>query len=59
MAASGLSAADMAVYIINCIYEMQNTLALYEFTDNRLEMLSAQVCIERDWCCTFDVYMNL
>ncbi|XP_062521399.1 conserved oligomeric Golgi complex subunit 6-like [Corticium candelabrum] len=42
MAASGLSAADMAVYIINCIYEMQNTLALYEFTDNRLEMLSAQ-----------------
>jgi len=35
----------MATYMINCIYLIQNNLALYEFTDTRLEMLQAQVLV--------------
>ena len=31
--------------MMNCIYLMQTTLALYEYTDTRLEMLQAQVGI--------------
>ena len=45
LSASGLAAADMAVYMINCIYLIQNTLALYESADHQLEMLKAQVHI--------------
>ena len=33
----------MAAYMINCLYAMQTTLSLYEYTDQRLEMLEAQV----------------
>jgi hypothetical protein len=43
MTAAGLPSADMAVYMINCIYNVQNILGLYEFTDQRLEALSTQV----------------
>ncbi|XP_071081994.1 conserved oligomeric Golgi complex subunit 6-like [Haliotis cracherodii] len=43
VSASRLNTVDMAAYMINCIYLMQSTLALYEFTDTRLEMLQAQV----------------
>jgi hypothetical protein len=43
MSASRLSTVDMAAYMINCIYLIQSTLALYQFTDTRLEMLQAQV----------------
>ncbi|XP_005093725.1 conserved oligomeric Golgi complex subunit 6 [Aplysia californica] len=42
MSASRLSAIDMAAYMVNCIHLMNTTLALYEFTDTRLEMLNAQ-----------------
>ncbi|CAG5126682.1 unnamed protein product [Candidula unifasciata] len=42
MSASRLSAVDMAAYMVNCIHMMNSTLALYEFTDTRLEMLNAQ-----------------
>jgi uncharacterized phage-like protein YoqJ len=42
MTAAGLPSADMAVYMINCIYNVQNILGLYEFTDQRLEALSTQ-----------------
>ncbi|BFZ10927.1 hypothetical protein BsWGS_13966 [Bradybaena similaris] len=42
MSASRLSAVDMAAYMVNCIHMMNTTLALYEFTDTRLEMLNAQ-----------------
>ncbi|XP_064638798.1 conserved oligomeric Golgi complex subunit 6-like [Lineus longissimus] len=42
VSASRLNTVDMATYMINCIYLMQTTLALYEFTDQRLEMLQAQ-----------------
>lgn len=43
MSASHLSACDMAAYMVNCIYQMQTTLAVYEFTDKHIEMLAAQV----------------
>ncbi len=43
LSASRLNPADMAAYMMNCLYAMQSTLALYEFTDQRLEMLQAQV----------------
>ena len=43
MSASRLTTVDMAAYMVNCIHLMNTTLALYEFTDTRLEMLNAQV----------------
>ena len=33
----------MATYMINCIHQMQSTLAVYEFTDKHIEMLAGQV----------------
>lgn len=42
MSASRLSTIDMAAYMVNCIHLMNTTLALYEFTDTRLEMLNLQ-----------------
>lgn len=48
VSASRLNAIDMACYMINCIYIMQTTLSLYEFTDTRLEMLQAQVEAQLD-----------
>ncbi|XP_063967287.1 conserved oligomeric Golgi complex subunit 6-like [Lytechinus pictus] len=43
LSASKLNPSDMAAYMINCLYAMQTTLSLYEYTDQRLEMLEAQV----------------
>ena len=43
VSASRLNTIDMATYMVNCIYQIQSTLALYEFTGPRLEMLQAQV----------------
>ncbi|CAH1781027.1 unnamed protein product, partial [Owenia fusiformis] len=43
VSASKLNTVDMATYMVNAIYNMQTTLALYEFTDQRLEMLQAQI----------------
>ncbi|KAL5013576.1 hypothetical protein ScPMuIL_007846 [Solemya velum] len=43
VSASRLNTVDMAAYMLNCIYVMQTTLSLYEFTDARLEMLQAQM----------------
>ena len=45
MSASHLSTCDMAAYMVNCIYQIQTTLAVYEFTDKHIEMLAAQVII--------------
>lgn len=33
----------MASYMVNSLYVMKTTLALFEFTDKRLEMLEFQV----------------
>ncbi|XP_072394400.1 conserved oligomeric Golgi complex subunit 6 [Diabrotica undecimpunctata] len=40
--ASRLPPTDMAVYMLNCMYEMYTCLSLYEFMDDRLERLQAQ-----------------
>ncbi|XP_075165581.1 conserved oligomeric Golgi complex subunit 6 [Haematobia irritans] len=40
--ASHLPTVDMAVYLLNCIYHMQSTLAVYEYMDERVERLQAQ-----------------
>jgi len=44
VSASNLGTADMASYMVNSLYVMKTTLALFEFTDKRLEMLEFQVC---------------
>lgn len=41
--ASRLPTCDMAVYLLNCVYQMQSTLSLYEFMDERLERLQVMV----------------
>ncbi|XP_077340322.1 conserved oligomeric Golgi complex subunit 6 [Lithobates pipiens] len=43
VSASNLGTADMATYLVNCLYVMKTTLALFEFTDKRLEMLQFQI----------------
>ncbi|OCT93071.1 hypothetical protein XELAEV_18016138mg [Xenopus laevis] len=43
VSASNLGTADMATYMVNCLYMMKTTLALFEFTDKRLEMLQFQI----------------
>ncbi|XP_075706158.1 conserved oligomeric Golgi complex subunit 6 isoform X2 [Rhinoderma darwinii] len=43
VSASTLGTADMATYMVNCLYVMKTTLALFEFTDKRLEMLQFQI----------------
>lgn len=43
MSASQLQTADMATYMINCIHSIKFMLSLYEFTDKRIEMLTAQI----------------
>ncbi|XP_078101888.1 conserved oligomeric Golgi complex subunit 6 isoform X2 [Sander vitreus] len=42
VSASNLGTADMATYMVNSLYVMKTTLALFEFTDKRLEMLEFQ-----------------
>jgi hypothetical protein len=45
LSAINLPTADMAVYMINCIYTMHSMLSLYEYTDTKLEKLEAQVSV--------------
>ncbi|XP_032663782.1 conserved oligomeric Golgi complex subunit 6 isoform X1 [Odontomachus brunneus] len=40
--AARLPTVDMAVYLLNCMHQIQSTLALYEYMDQRLERLQAQ-----------------
>eukprot|EP00117_Sycon_ciliatum_P028123 scpid35622/ scgid22673/ Conserved oligomeric Golgi complex subunit 6; Component of oligomeric Golgi complex 6 len=34
--------AEMAVFLINCIYQIESTLAIFEFSDTRVEALKGQ-----------------
>ncbi|XP_069747825.1 conserved oligomeric Golgi complex subunit 6 isoform X4 [Narcine bancroftii] len=43
VSASNLHTADMATYMVNSLHMMKTTLALFEFTDKRLEMLQFQI----------------
>ncbi|KAH8307738.1 hypothetical protein KR044_011752 [Drosophila immigrans] len=40
--AAHLPTVDMAVYLLNCLYHMQSTLAVFEYMDERVERLQAQ-----------------
>ncbi|XP_061136859.1 conserved oligomeric Golgi complex subunit 6 isoform X2 [Syngnathus typhle] len=43
VSASNLGTTDMATYMVNSLYVMKTALALFEFTDKRLEMLEFQI----------------
>lgn len=43
LSATQLPAADMAVYMINCLSVIQNAILPYNFAGKRVEMLSAQI----------------
>ncbi|KAH0621916.1 hypothetical protein JD844_023662 [Phrynosoma platyrhinos] len=43
VSASNLGSADMATFMVNSLHMMKTTLALFEFTDKRLEMLQYQI----------------
>lgn len=43
VSASNLGTADMATFMVNSLHMMKTTLALFEFTDKRLEMLQYQI----------------
>ena len=40
---SGFSRLDRAIYMINCLYLIQSTISLYEFTERQLELLESQI----------------
>lgn len=46
--ATGLDATDTATYLTNCLYLMHSTISLYEFTDQHLEGLQAQLSVHMD-----------
>lgn len=46
--ASHLPTIDMAVYLLNSLYEMQSTLAMYEYVDDRMERLTGQAEAQLD-----------
>ena len=41
--AGSLSRLERAVYMVNCLYLIQSTISLYEFTDRQVESLEMQV----------------
>lgn len=45
MSASKLNTIEMAVYMVNCLHQLQSTLSLFEYTDAHLELIKAQVNI--------------
>ncbi|XP_065644854.1 conserved oligomeric Golgi complex subunit 6 isoform X2 [Hydra vulgaris] len=40
-----LNMPDMSTYMLNCLYKMQVTLAVYEFSDLKIEMLLSQAAV--------------
>lgn len=40
---SSLSRLDRAIYLINCLYTVQSTISLYEYTDKQVESLEMQI----------------
>ncbi len=40
---SSMSRLDRAIYLVNCLYLIQNTVSLYEFTDRQVESLEMQI----------------
>lgn len=46
--ASHLPTVDMAVYLLNCLYQMQSTLGMFEYVDDRMERLQGQADAQID-----------
>lgn len=46
--AAHLHSNDMAAYLLNCVYQIQTTLAMYEFTDEFMERLNGQCEAQND-----------
>lgn len=40
--ASHLPTVDMSVYLLNCLYQIQITLLMFEYVDDRIERLQGQ-----------------
>ena len=47
LSAAKLGVIEMAVYLVNCIGAIRTTLAVFAFTDEKIEMLEGQVTRER------------
>jgi hypothetical protein len=43
LSAAKLGVIEMAVYLINCVGAIRTTLAVFAFTDEKIEMLEGQV----------------
>lgn len=56
MSASKLNTIEMAVYMVNCLYQLQSTLSLFEYTDEHLELIQAQVQIWNSISESFSVF---
>ena len=50
MSASQLEPVDNAVYIINLVSSLYSVLAMYENTDNKLELLQQKVRLSLSSC---------
>jgi hypothetical protein len=46
--AAHLHSHDMSVYLLNCLYQIQSALAMYEFTDEFMERLNGQCEAQND-----------
>lgn len=46
--ATHLPTIDMSVYLLNCLYQMQTTLTVYEYMDERIERLQGQMDAQID-----------
>jgi len=44
LSAAKLGVIEMAVYLVNCVSAIRTTLAVFAFTDEKIEMLEGQVC---------------
>jgi hypothetical protein len=40
---ASMSRLDRSIYLINCLYLVQSTISLYEFTDDKVESLDMQI----------------
>jgi len=44
LSAAKLGVIEMSVYLVNCVSAIRTTLAVFAFTDEKIEMLEGQVC---------------
>lgn len=47
LSAAKLGVIEMAVYLVNCVSAIRTTLAVFAFTDEKIEMLEGQVRVDK------------